>query len=674
MNSDGTAKPAGLALHDLTTLLADTGATAASFTPASLSYTLSTADSTVLMEKSDGTFWLSVWDESAGAHSATVTLGSAATQFTLFDPLTGTSAVQTASNVGSFTFTVPDHPVIVEIAGAPSGGGGDGGDTGGSSPNPVVNVPASETVASGATAAFTGVSVSDPWAANVGGTLALNVTATVGTIAMKDASGNLVAGSGSGAIHVNGTLSQINAELATLTYTAGTANASVTVDVWDQAGVEATKLIGVTVTAPAPSPNPVLSVPATETLTAGTTMMIPNVSVSDPWAATVGGTLALNVTATVGMIAMKDTSGNLVAGSGTGAIHVSGTLSQINAELATLSYTAGTANGSVTVDVWDQAGVEATKVIGVTVTAPAPSPNPVVSVPSTQMMAPGATVAMGKVSISDPWAASNPGSLALNVVASVGTVAMKDPTTGKLVSGSGTSGIHISGSLAQLNADLATLSYTAGSTNGSVSIDVWDQAGVEATKSVGVTVGPTINIAATSSSVTENVSYARIVATAGNHMIFIGGTNDIVVATGGTETIQANLGGNTMTTGTGNDTIVFAGTGNVVNAGAGNNVLTDNGSNNTIVVPAANKGYDDIFGKVMTNGDKLDLRPLLAGTNWKGDLPSIGNFIKLTTSGSSAVISVDPSGVANGATYAVGKLEGSGALSLNTLLAHSITS
>lgn len=439
MNSDGTPKPAGTALHDLTALLADPGPTAASFTPGSLSYTLSTADNTVLMEKSDGTFWLSVWDESAAAHSATVTLGSTATKFTLFDPLTGTNAVQTAGNTPSFSFTVPDHPVIVEIAGVSGGSSG--------SPDP----------------------------------------------------------SGTGT---------------------------------------------------APTPNPVVTVPASETVAADATVAVAGVSVSDPWAASTPGSLALNVTTTEGTVAMKDASGNLVAGSGTSGIHLSGTLAQINADLATLSYTAGTANASVTVDVWDQAGVEATKLIGVTVTAPQSS----------------------------------------TIVIPLGT-----------------------------------------------------------------------------SSVTENVSNTIIVATGGNHMIFIGGTGDVVTATGGTETIQANLGNNTITTGSGNDTIRFAGSNNVINAGPGNNMLVDNGSNNTLVLPVAGQGYDAIFGSVLTNGDTLDLRPMLGATGWTGDQASIGNFVKLSTNAASALIRVDPTGVAGGSLYTVAKLEGSGSVSLDTLLAHSIT-
>ena len=115
MNSDGSPTPAGTALHNLTTLLGDTGG---SFTPGSLNYTLngSQGDNTLLMEKSDGSYWLSIWNESAASHSVTLSLGSAASQIKVFDPLTGTSAVQSADNTNSVTLTVPDHPVLVEIA------------------------------------------------------------------------------------------------------------------------------------------------------------------------------------------------------------------------------------------------------------------------------------------------------------------------------------------------------------------------------------------------------------------------------------------------------------------------------------------------------------------------------------------------------------------------------
>jgi hypothetical protein len=193
------------------------------------------------------------------------------------------------------------------------------------------------------------------------------------------------------------------------------------------------------------------------------------------------------------------------------------------------------------------------------------------------------------------------------------------------------------------------------------------------TANISAQAGNTITIPASQSSVTENVSNATITATSGNHLIFIGGTGDVVTATGGVETIQALRGGNKITTGTGNDVIQVSGSNNVINAGTGNNAVIDSGgSNNTIVLPGVG-GSDTIYGYVLTNGDKLDLRTMLGTTGWNGSVATIGNYIKLTTSGGHAQIRFDPSGVAGGATYTVATLYASASVSLNTLLAHSIT-
>jgi hypothetical protein len=313
-----------------------------------------------------------------------------------------------------------------------------------------------------------------------------------------------------------------------------------------------------------------------------------------------------------------------------------------------------------------------------------------VTVPASETTPAGSTVAVGGVSLTDAWAAANPGSLALNVTSSGGTVAMQD-ANGNPLGGSGSDAIRDSGTLAQINAELQTLSYTAGNGNGSVTINVWDQNGAQATGSVDVTIGGTstsgsgtgtsgagsassgVSIAPGNADAVAIVSNAAITASAGDHMIFIGGTGDTLNATGGTETVQAYLGGNTITTGAGNDTIRFAGSGNVVNAGGGSNVLMDSGTNNTIVLPGANQGYDDVLGYMMTNGDTFDLRGLLASTSWNGDPTTLGNFVSVAPSGTGSVVSVDPSGASGGASYVVATLEAAGPVSLSTLLAHSIT-
>src|SRR6185312_409566 len=119
-----------------------------------------------------------------------------------------------------------------------------------------------------------------------------NLSATSGLITLTDASGNKLAGSGTHALSVSGTLAQLNADLAHLSYTAGNSAGTdqVTVDVWDQAGMEGTRSIAMSVlTAP-----PAIILPASKTVTAGTASAVTGVSVSDLNAGT-SGAMVLNL-------------------------------------------------------------------------------------------------------------------------------------------------------------------------------------------------------------------------------------------------------------------------------------------------------------------------------------------------------------------------------------------
>ncbi len=162
-------------------------------------------------------------------------------------------------------------------------------------------------------------------------------------------------------------------------------------------------------------------------------------------------------------------------------------------------------------------------------------------------------------------------------------------------------------------------------------------------------------------------SNVTIVATAGNHMLFIGGTHDVATLTGGTETVQAYQGKNTITTGSGNDTIRVAGSGNVIDAGSGTNRIEDSGSGNILVMPG--KGRDDVYGYVIQNGDMIDFRVALKATAWNGQSATLANFLHVKMSGNDAIITV--SATASGAAVATMDLHDSGALSLTGLLAHA---
>jgi hypothetical protein len=109
-------KTSGTYVHNLTTILADTGAAA----PGKLDYAIANEPATVhdlLLRKSSGRFELVVWDEklSGGTDSVTVDLTTSRPTVSVYDPTMGTAAVQTLQAVSSVPLTLSDHPVIVEI-------------------------------------------------------------------------------------------------------------------------------------------------------------------------------------------------------------------------------------------------------------------------------------------------------------------------------------------------------------------------------------------------------------------------------------------------------------------------------------------------------------------------------------------------------------------------------
>jgi hypothetical protein len=121
VHNDYSNKASASYLHNLTTLLADKSS--ASFTPATLDYTIPNQPATVhdlLMQKSNGVFELAIWAERAnGADNVTLNLGGGAAatygSAKVYDPTTGTAPIQTLANVNSLPLTLSDHPLIIEI-------------------------------------------------------------------------------------------------------------------------------------------------------------------------------------------------------------------------------------------------------------------------------------------------------------------------------------------------------------------------------------------------------------------------------------------------------------------------------------------------------------------------------------------------------------------------------
>jgi hypothetical protein len=109
------AKPSGTYLHNMTTILADTG----SFKPGALNYTISNEPATVhdlLIQKKNGTYYLAVWDDrpvGEGTDDVTVDLGEPYT-VNQYDPTEGTTA-KGLGKISHAKLSLNDHPVILEI-------------------------------------------------------------------------------------------------------------------------------------------------------------------------------------------------------------------------------------------------------------------------------------------------------------------------------------------------------------------------------------------------------------------------------------------------------------------------------------------------------------------------------------------------------------------------------
>jgi Ca-dependent carbohydrate-binding module xylan-binding len=123
-------KEVATGIHDLTTILADPGATAKTFTPTPITYSvtgLPTTGHSLELQKSSGASDIVVWNEpqiwneatgketTAATANVTVQLGATYKTVEVFDPLQSSAPLQTLSNVSSVALGLTDHPLIVEV-------------------------------------------------------------------------------------------------------------------------------------------------------------------------------------------------------------------------------------------------------------------------------------------------------------------------------------------------------------------------------------------------------------------------------------------------------------------------------------------------------------------------------------------------------------------------------
>ena len=126
----GAPKLAATAIHNMTSILRDTGpgaaasATVPDYTVAGLPAT----GKSMTLQNSDGSTSLVIWAEppiwdmvtqkeiAAPPQTVTVTLDAAHTSVQVFDPLAGTGSIASYTDTGTVSVTVTDHPIIIKVS------------------------------------------------------------------------------------------------------------------------------------------------------------------------------------------------------------------------------------------------------------------------------------------------------------------------------------------------------------------------------------------------------------------------------------------------------------------------------------------------------------------------------------------------------------------------------
>ena len=225
------------------------------------------------------------------------------------------------------------------------------------------------------------------------------------TVTLKDSNGLLSAsgaasGNNSTDLVISGTLSQVNADLGTLKDTDNSAGPdTITLTASDSFGNAATPAT-VAVTA---SVTPVITVPGAQTLGINQLTAITGVSLAEA-GATGSETFTVTLVDSNGQLSANTSGtggGGTITGSGTTDLIISGTLSQVNADLGTLKDSDGTATSgtpeTITLTADDSFGNVATaKTIAVTVNGA-----PVIAVPGAQTVALGTATAIAGVSLAE---------------------------------------------------------------------------------------------------------------------------------------------------------------------------------------------------------------------------------------------------------------------------------
>ena len=261
---------------------------------------------------------------------------------------------------------------------------------------------------------------------------------------------------GSSTLTLSGTQAQINAALASLSYQGNADfNGADTLTVLSTDANGATDADTVAITVNSVNDGPVNSVPAAQTVNEDSVLAIAGISVND-----VDGNLATTqLTVTNGALNVSLAGGATISAGANGSttLTLSGTQAQINAALASLSYQ-GSANfnGSDTLTVLSTDTNGVTDADAVSITVASVNDGPVNTLPGAQTATEDTALSIAGISVND--VDGNLSSTRLTVASGTLNVSLAGGATIS-AGANGSSTLTLSGTQAQINAALASLSY-----------------------------------------------------------------------------------------------------------------------------------------------------------------------------------------------------------------------
>ncbi|KQQ62467.1 hypothetical protein ASF84_26880 [Pseudomonas sp. Leaf127] len=441
--------------------------------------------------------------------------------------------------------------------------------------SPVITAASSTQVVEDVASAINQISLSDVDSSS--GTVTLSVGA--GSLAATSGSGVTVGGTSS-ALTLTGTLTNINTFIANngLTYTTvANATADETLTIRVDTASASTDSTSMTLSVNPVNDAPVVTVPASISVTEDVPGALTGISFSDVDAGSASVTATFSVPS--GTLTATSGSGVTVLGSGTGALSLSGSLSDINAFIAASSVSFQTAldntsTVTLTVSINDNGntgGSAQTDSKNVSLLVSAVNDAPVNSVPVSQSVPQDSVLTFSTANnnaivVSDVDVGSN--QIAVSLAATNGRITLATLANLTLTVGSGTNdtSVWFSGSLADVNAALDGLTFTpAAGYNGAASLQIVSSD--NGNSGSGVTRTDTDAIAITVAPLNPTVTHVSVVQADGAYKA--GETLDVTVTfdmavdvAGGIPSLLLETGLTdrlaTYVSGSGSNTLTFA--------------------------------------------------------------------------------------------------------------------